>query len=58
MTDFVTTLKLAEKAREDIYFEKVNRELIEALHQQQKTPRKEATAGPADGSSADTDKHA
>ena len=48
MTDFVTTLKLAEKAREDIYFEKVNRELIEALHRQ----AKEEKAGK--DSSADT----
>jgi hypothetical protein len=27
MSDFVTQLKLAEKAREDIYFEKLNNEL-------------------------------
>ena len=34
MSDFVAKLQLAEKAMEDIYFEKVNRELIEALHRQ------------------------
>jgi hypothetical protein len=34
MSDFVSKLQLAEKAREDIYFEKVNRALIEALHRQ------------------------
>ncbi|MBT8061393.1 MAG: hypothetical protein KJO85_01840 [Gammaproteobacteria bacterium] len=34
MSDFVEQLRLAEKAAEDIYFAKVNRELIEALHQQ------------------------
>jgi len=34
MSDFVTKLQLAEKAREDIYFEKVNRALIEALHRE------------------------
>lgn len=56
MTDFVTTLKLAEKAREDIYFEKVNRELIEALHRQ--TPRKEATPDPAASTSAEAGKPA
>jgi len=32
MSDFVSKLKLAEKAMEDIYFEKLNSELIEALH--------------------------
>jgi hypothetical protein len=34
MTDFVEQLRLAEKAAEDIYFAKVNRELVEALHKQ------------------------
>lgn len=41
MSDFVEKLKLAEKAAEDIYFAKVNRELIECLHnrmQAEKTP--------------------
>ena len=32
MSGFVEQLRLAEKAAEDIYFAKVNRELIEALH--------------------------
>ena len=32
MGNFVEQLRLAEKAAEDIYFAKVNRELIEALH--------------------------
>jgi hypothetical protein len=32
MSDFVTQLRLAEKAAEDIYFAKVNHELIESLH--------------------------
>jgi len=32
MGDFIETLKLAEKAQEDIYFAKIDRELIEALH--------------------------
>ena len=34
MNDFIEQLRLAEKAAEDIYFAKVNRELIEALHKQ------------------------
>ena len=32
MSGFVKQLRLAEKAAEDIYFAKVNRELIESLH--------------------------
>mgnify|MGYP001812184326 CR=1 FL=1 len=32
MSDFIEKLNLAEKAAEDIYFAKINRELIEALH--------------------------
>ena len=32
MSDFVEQLRLAEKAAEDIYFAKIDRELIEALH--------------------------
>ena len=31
MGDFVEQLRLAEKAAEDIYFAKINRELIESL---------------------------
>ena len=34
MSDFVAQLRLAEKAAEDIYFAKVSRELIVALHKQ------------------------
>ena len=32
MSGFVEQLRLAEKAAEDIYFARINRELIEALH--------------------------
>jgi hypothetical protein len=32
MSHFVAQLRLAEKAAEDIYFAKVNRELVESLH--------------------------
>ena len=34
MSDYVKQLRLAEKAAEDIYFAKINRELIESLHRQ------------------------
>ena len=33
MSDFIEQLRLAEKAAEDIYFAKLNHELIESLHQ-------------------------
>lgn len=40
MSDFVDKLKLAEKAAEDIYFAKVNRELIDALHKRMQAEQK------------------
>jgi hypothetical protein len=55
MSDFVTQLKLAEKAREDIYFEKLNNELIEALHRRAKQ-EKAATESAASAGTA-PDKH-
>ena len=33
MTNLVDQLRLAERAKEDIYFAKLDRDLIEALHQ-------------------------
>jgi len=39
MSDFIDKLKLAEKAAEDIYFAKVNRELIDALHKRARTEK-------------------
>ena len=33
MTNFVEKLRLAERAKEDVYFSRIDRELIEALHQ-------------------------
>lgn len=54
MSDFVTQLKLAEKAREDIYFEKVNSALIEALHR--RAEQKKAGTDAAAGSIAAKDK--
>ena len=39
MSVFIEKLKLDEKAAEDIYFAKVNRELIEALHQRARSEK-------------------
>jgi hypothetical protein len=39
MSDFVEQLRLAEKAAEDIYFEKVSRHLIESLHKRKQAER-------------------
>ncbi len=51
MSDFVEQLKLAEKAAEDIYFAKVNRELINALHQRMQG--EENSCQPSDQSGTD-----
>ena len=40
MGDFVEQLRLAEKAAEDIYFAKVDRELIDALHERMQAEKK------------------
>ena len=51
MSDFVTQLKLAEKAAEDIYFARVNRKLIESIHkrmqaqQESQQPCEQTVAG-------------
>jgi hypothetical protein len=39
MTNFVDKLRLAERAEEDIYFARIDRELIDALHQQEQLDR-------------------
>jgi hypothetical protein len=49
MTGFVEQLRLAEKAAEDIYFAKLNRELIEALHRL--TEAQKTSSQPADRAS-------
>jgi len=46
VTDFVETMKLVEKAKEDIYFAKIDRELIEDLHRRAAAERA-AAAGVA-----------
>jgi hypothetical protein len=48
VTDFVETMRLAEKAQEDIYFAKINRELIEELHR--KAAAEKAAAAAAENS--------
>lgn len=69
MTNLVDQLRLAERAEEDIYFARIDRELIDALHQQERLDRlarvesdqhpvpsgnsDEATAEPVTGSAAD-----
>ena len=51
MSDFISQLKLAEKAAEDIYFAKVNRELIESLHKRMQAEKN--SFQPSDQSSAE-----
>jgi hypothetical protein len=40
MRDFIEQLRLAEKAAEDIYFARVDRQLIEALHSQRRSEQR------------------
>jgi len=49
MSDFVSQLRLAEKAAEDIYFAKLSRELIASLHERM---RAEENSLPAPGQSS------
>ena len=51
MSGFAEQLRLAEKASEDIYFAKVNRELIEALHRRMQAEKD--SLQPSDQSSAE-----
>jgi hypothetical protein len=51
MSGFVEQLRLAEKAAEDIYFAKVNRELIESLHKRMQAEK--CSVQPSDQSSAE-----
>ncbi|HDY84017.1 MAG TPA: hypothetical protein ENH48_13810 [Halieaceae bacterium] len=51
MGGFVEQLRLAEKAAEDIYFAKINRELIEALHKRMQAET--ISFQPSDQSSAE-----
>jgi hypothetical protein len=51
MSNFVEQLRLAEKAAEDIYFAKVNRELIESMHKRMQAEKN--FCQPSDQSSAE-----
>jgi hypothetical protein len=51
MSGFVEQLRLAEKAAEDIYFARINRELIAALHKQMQAEKNSFQA--SDQSSAE-----
>jgi hypothetical protein len=44
MRDFIEQLRLAEKAAEDIYFARVDRQLIEALHEQMRSGKQSRQA--------------
>jgi hypothetical protein len=52
MSDFVEQLALAEKAAEDIYFARVNRELIESLHEQMRAEESSSQAADQSGAEA------
>jgi hypothetical protein len=52
MSDFITQLMLAEKAAEDIYFAKVNCELIACLHKRMQAEKN--ASHPAVQASAET----
>jgi len=41
MTNFVGKLRLIERAEEDIYFARIDRELIDALHQHEQLVRRD-----------------
>jgi hypothetical protein len=49
MSDFISQLRLAEKAAEDIYFAKLSRELIASLHERMQAEENslQASANPA-----------
>lgn len=55
MGDFVTQLRLAEKAAEDIYFAKVSRECIERLHKRMQAEKNSSQASDQSSSAARTD---
>ena len=52
MSDFIEKLGLAEKAAEDIYFARVNRELIDALHKRRRLGKDDRQS--SDRTSTDT----
>ncbi len=52
MSGFVEQIRLAEKAAEDIYFAKVDRELIESLHKRMQAEKKSFQASDQRGAEA------
>lgn len=55
MTDFIETMRLAEKAQEDIYFAKLNRELIEELHRHAEAEKAAADAAEKSAKAVEVD---
>jgi hypothetical protein len=55
VTDFVETMRLAEKAQEDIYFAKISRELIEELHRKAEAEKAAAAVAEKSAKSLRTD---
>ena len=49
MTDFVKLMRDREKAEEDLYFQRLDRELIEAMHRMAETADSERKAGSPPG---------
>jgi hypothetical protein len=54
MSDFVEKLSLAEKAMEDIYCAKIDRELIASLHEQMRAEERSSRVSDQSGSEAST----
>ena len=52
MSDFIEQLRLAEKAAEDIYFARVDRQLIKALHEQMRSGKPSRQAPGESGTEA------
>ena len=53
MTNFVEQLKLAERAQEDVYFARLDRELIDALHKKELIDRQARLASEQPSARAD-----
>lgn len=49
MKDFIEQLRLVEKAAEDIYFARVDRQLIEALHERTRSEQQSRQASGESG---------
>lgn len=58
MSDFSDKIRLKEKAEEDIYFARRNRELIKALHEKNQVERPENDTGSKDNQPGELQKDA